>query len=125
MSEQTTVTLPAYKQKGYGRDAGISVSLSGASVYGHGKTLSEAKQSAIESLLELATVQQSGTAATVFADGDNRIITVYYPQGTGTGSVNIHVRADGTIRRTSTSSMGGTPEENAERAAEQQNVTRI
>lgn len=126
MSEPTTVSLPATKSKCYGRDGGVSVSIGGVTVHGYGQTLAEAKQSAVDALLELATVQQSGTAATVFDCGDgSRILTVYYPEGSGTGSINISIGADGALRKSSAASMHGTPEENAVRAAVQADVTRI
>ena len=124
MGEPTTITLPAYKQKSYGRNGGVFVGISGATVSGHGSTLAEAKASALDSLLALATNQQSGPAATVYRDGHDSLITVYYPQGSGTGTLNIRVGPDG-MRITCTGSTSGTPSDAADYAAQQDRVTRL
>lgn len=129
MTEQTTVTIPAVKGKGYAsyaqRKADVTVDIAGIA-HGYGATLSDAKQSAVSALLELATAQQSAPAANLVENGDGtRIIVVYYPHGTGTDAVNISISSDGTMRRSSMSSMSGTPADNATRHAEADYVTRI
>lgn len=121
--EPTTVSLPATKDKGYGRRAQVTVNIAGT-VSGTAATLAEARASAIDALLELATVQQSGAAATIFHDGGAQLLTVYYPSGTGTAGINFRI-ADGNIRVSGTSMMDGTPADNAARAAQQSSVTRV
>lgn len=126
MSEQTTITLAATKLKGYGRGGGVSVNISGATVGGYGATLADAKDDAIKALLELATIQQSAAAATVYRDGSgDSLITVYYPHGTGTGTITIRANADGTMRVTCTGQGDGYPVDRADNAATQDNVERI
>lgn len=122
-TEPTTVTLPATKGKGYGRNAQVTVNIAGR-VSGTAATLAEAKATAVEALIELATVQQSGAAATIFHDGETQLLTAYYPSGTGTAGINFRI-VDGSIRVSGTSVMSGTPADNAARAAQQPCVTRV
>lgn len=125
MSEPTTVSLAATKIKHRGIPGGVSVQLDGTTVTGYGKTLADAKTQAVEALFRHVTMTQEPAAATVYQDGADRLITVYYAEGDGTGTLNILVPADGPMRITCTGNAHGFPRERAVLAAQQENVTLI
>lgn len=101
---ETTVTVPAETVKLSKFEHQVFIN---GSVSGSGESLADAKSSAVEALLELATLAQGSVS--VVADEVNDLLTIYYPSGTGSGSLNIRLSSVAGARVTCTGTNSTAP----------------